>query len=158
MAIIGSYAKSISLIMEQSRFEKISIKIVCYGMTDALILFENTAQHNFDAKISSSPMVWWFMYIGKSLSLSLYIYICVYTYIFVGLICMLRHREMHINPQRNQQIMVDSAEIELVTSGLGQHHTALTTLRRHRQWWWQLCFDDLVTYTAISQRSFWVWA
>ena len=39
--------------------------------------------------------------------------------IFVGLILMLCHREMHINPQRNRHIIVDLARIELMTSKWG---------------------------------------
>ena len=38
---------------------------------------------------------------------------------FVGSILMLWHREMHINPQRNRYIFVDTAGIELTTLDWG---------------------------------------
>ena len=83
---------------------------------------------------------------------------CIHTYIFVGLILMLWHRETHINPQRNRQIIVDPAGIELTTSRLRQlrqlpvvQHVRFTPLKSRQKTQFQ--------YMPVAARDNWqpVW-
>ena len=86
-------------------------------------------------------------------------------YIFVGLILMLWHRETHINPQSNRQIIVDPVGIELTTSRLRQlrqlpvvRHDRFTPLKLCQktqfQWHARSCIGQLTTRLECTGVNF----